>query len=132
MTMSDPIADMLTRIRNAGSNGDAVVRMPHSKMKSAIANVLKEEGYIKDFATSKDKTDKDMLEVKLKYHEGAHVIAKIQRVSRSGLRVHKKVSELPRIIGGLGIAIISTSQGVMSDGQARTRRLGGEVLCIVE
>ena len=132
MTMSDPIADMLTRIRNAGFNGGESVNMPHSKMKAAIAGVLKEEGYITDFSTTKNESNKETLEVQLKYYQGNHVISKIQRVSRSGLRVHKKSGDLPRVIGGLGIAIISTSQGVMSDRRARSEGLGGEVLCTVE
>lgn len=132
MSMSDPIADMLTRIRNAGSVGAESASMAHSKMKAAIADVLKEEGYIEDFATTQGENNKADLEIKLKYYEGSHVISKIRRVSRSGLRVHKKSDELPRVIGGLGIAIISTSKGVMSDRQARDRRLGGEVLCTVE
>lgn len=132
MTMSDPIADMLTRIRNAGANGAESTSMPHSGIKAAIAEVLKDEGYITDYATHGESDDKRTLEVSLKYYKHAHVISRIKRVSRSGLRVYKKSSNLPHVLGGLGMAVISTSQGVMSDRKARERGLGGEVLCLVE
>lgn len=130
--MSDPIADMLTRIRNAGAGGDESASMPHSRMKAAIAAVLKEEGYIRDFSTHGGEGEKKVLEVQLKYYKENHVISSIKRVSRSGLRVYKKSSGLPRVLGGLGIAVISTSRGVMSDRRARAQGLGGEVLCVVE
>ena len=118
MSMSDPIADMLTRVRNALSVGKINVSMPSSKQKVAIATVLKEEGYIKDYKESTD-GNKPVLEIELKYYEGKPVIELLQRVSRPGLRVYKDKSELPQVMGGLGVAIVSTSSGLMTDRGAR-------------
>jgi small subunit ribosomal protein S8 len=129
--MTDPISDMLTQIRNALAAGKASVTMPHSKQKQAIAQVLKDEGYINDF--SKQEGDgKPSLTVELKYYEGQPVIEKIKRVSRPGLRIYKSKDELPNVMGGLGVAIISTSQGLMTDRAARSAGFGGEVLCTVQ
>src|ERR1700749_4835998 len=130
MSMSDPIADMLTRIRNAQSIEKPVVSMPSSKLKVAIAQVLKDEGYIDDFAVKTEGT-KSELEVSLKYYAGRPVIEKIERVSRPGLRVYKPSRDIPQVMNGLGIAIVSTSKGVMTDRKARGLGVGGEVLCIV-
>ena len=130
MSMTDPIADLLTRIRNGQSSGKPEVNVPASKVKLAIAQVLKDEGYIEDFAANAN-DGKPMLVVQLKYFQGRPVIDRLERVSRPGLRVYKGKDELPKILGGLGIAIVSTSQGVMSDRQARAAGHGGEVLCIV-
>ena len=129
MSMSDPIADMLTRIRNGQSAAKADVVMPASNMKQAIAKVLKNEGYIKDFAVSDDV--KAELTVSLKYFEGRPVIDSIKRVSRPGLRIYKNKDELPKVLNGLGIAIVSTSKGVMTDREARATGNGGEVICLV-
>lgn len=130
MSMTDPIADLLTRIRNGQSSGKTEINVPASKVKLAIAKVLKEEGYIEDFsATAHD--GKPTLAVQLKYYQGRPVIDRLERVSRPGLRVYKGKDELPAVLGGLGIAIVSTSQGVMTDRQARASGHGGEVLCIV-
>ncbi len=128
--MTDPIADFLTRIRNGQSSGKTEVNVPASKVKLAIAQVLKDEGYIEDF-TATSLEGKPTLAVQLKYYQGRPVIDRLERVSRPGLRVYKGKDELPSILGGLGIAIVSTSQGVMSDRQARAAGHGGEVLCIV-
>jgi small subunit ribosomal protein S8 len=130
MSMTDPIADMLTRIRNAQGAAKTQVSMPSSKQKVAIAEVLKSEGYITDFAVTHPGT-KVELTLTLKYFEGRPVIARIQRVSRPGLRVFKGKDALPRVLGGLGIAIVSTSKGVMTDRAARAIGQGGEVLCVV-
>jgi small subunit ribosomal protein S8 len=130
MSMTDPIADMLTRIRNGQAVAKARVGMPSSKLKVAIAKTLKDEGYIKDFHVSGDAV-KPQLTVELKYFEGRPVIELIQRVSRPGLRIFKGKDELPRVRGGLGMAVVSTSRGVMSDRAARAAGHGGEVLCIV-
>jgi small subunit ribosomal protein S8 len=130
MSMTDPIADLLTRIRNGQSSGKPEVNVPASKVKLAIAKVLKEEGYIEDFAANAN-DGKPMMVVQLKYFQGRPVIDRLERVSRPGLRVYKGKDELPSILGGLGIAIVSTSQGVMSDRQARAAGHGGEVICIV-
>ncbi len=130
MSMQDPIADMFTRIRNGLSAGKMRVTMPMSKQKMAIANLLKEQGYIRDLATE-DKKGKPQLSVVLKYHEGNPVIDKIQRVSRPGLRIFKNKDELPTVMNGLGIAIISTSRGLMTDKAAREAGHGGEVVGIV-
>ena len=130
MSMTDPIADFLTRIRNGQSSGKPEVNVPASKVKLAIAKVLKDEGYIEDFAATSAE-GKPTLAVQLKYYQGRPVIDRLERVSRPGLRVYKGKDELPSILGGLGIAIVSTSQGVMSDRQARAAGHGGEVLCIV-
>lgn len=127
--MTDPISDMLTRIRNAQGAGKVDVTMPASKMKSSIAKVLKDEGYISDHAVSSD--NKPELTVTLKYYEGTPVIEKVQRVSRPGLRIYKGKDELPKVLNGLGIAIISTSSGLMTDKQARAGGFGGEVICTV-
>lgn len=130
MTMQDPIADMLTRIRNGQMAAKRSVTMPSSKLKCAIAAVLRDEGYIVGFET--EVVDgKPTLRVDLKYHEGRPVIESVERVSRPGLRVYRGHDELPKVMGGLGIAVVSTSQGLMSDRAARARRLGGEVVCAV-
>jgi small subunit ribosomal protein S8 len=128
--MTDPIADMLTRIRNGQKARKVNVSMPASTAKEAVARVLKDEGYITGFATSGDGADKE-LSVELKYFEGTPVIENVKRVSKPGLRVYRGKEELPKVLGGLGIAIVSTSAGVMSDRQAREKGVGGEVLCIV-
>ncbi|HEX6550820.1 MAG TPA: 30S ribosomal protein S8 [Gammaproteobacteria bacterium] len=130
MSMTDPIADMLTRIRNGQQIGRSEVSMPASKIKLEIARVLKDEGYIEDFAAH-EQDGKRSLVVTLKYHAGRPVIERIQRVSKPGLRVYKGKDELPRVLGGLGIAVISTSKGVMSDRAARDAGQGGEVICVV-
>jgi len=130
MSMTDPIADMLTRIRNAQAVGKTVVNMPSSKLKISIAQVLKDEGYIDGFAT-RENEGKEELEIGLKYYAGEPVIEKIERVSRPGLRIYKGRDELPRVMNGLGVAIVSTSKGVMTDRKARATGVGGEVLCIV-
>lgn len=131
MSMHDPIADMLTRIRNAQTVGEQQVKMPSSKVKIAILKVLKEEGYIHDFETVTAGTKKD-LNVTLKYHQGRPVIETIKRVSRTGLRIYRRSTDLPVVRGGLGIAIVSTPKGVMTERSARAQKLGGEVLCTVE
>ena len=130
MSMSDPISDMLTRIRNAQGVEKAVVTMPSSKLKVAIAQVLKDEGYIDGFAVKAD-AGKNELEIALKYYAGRPVIEKIERVSKPGLRIYKNKDAIPPVMNGLGIAIVSTSQGVMTDRKARASGVGGEVLCIV-
>ena len=130
MSMTDPIADMLTRIRNAQSASKAQVSMPASKVKAAIASVLKEEGYIRDFGVT-EVDGKPELTIILKYFQGKPVIEAIRRISRPGLRIYKGKDELPKVRGGLGVAIVSTSQGVMSDRAARAAGHGGEVICIV-
>ena len=129
MSMQDPIADMLTRIRNGQSAGKVSVAMPSSKQKVAIANLLKEEGYIVDYKVSGE--TKVELEIELKYFQGKPVVELIQRVSRPGLRIYKKRGELPKIMNGLGIAIVSTSKGVMTDRAARKAGMGGEIICYV-
>jgi small subunit ribosomal protein S8 len=128
--MSDPIADMLTRIRNAQMAEKLAVTMPCSKIKLAIAAVLKDEGYIDDFAV-RENGSKPELNIALKYYAGRPVIERIERVSKPGLRVYKGTDALPRVMNGLGIAIVSTPQGVMTDRKARASNVGGEVLCIV-
>lgn len=130
MSMSDPIADMLTRIRNGQAANKSSVRMPASKKKLAIAKVLKDEGYITDFADV-DLDGKPGLEVVLKYFQGEPVIDFVKRVSRPGLRIYKNRNELPKVRGGLGIAIVSTSKGVMTDREARKQGHGGEVIAYV-
>ena len=130
MSMSDPIADMLTRIRNAQQVNKLYVSLPSSKQKLAIAKVLADEGYIKGFSTSDAKVGK-LLTIDLKYYQGKSVIEKIKRVSRPGLRIFKGKDDLPQVLGGLGVAIISTSSGVVSDRQARANGQGGEVLCYI-
>ena len=129
MSMSDPIADMLTRIRNAQLVEKARVTMPSSKLKVAIAKVLKDEGYIDDFAVRGDA--KPELEIALKYYAGRPVIERLERVSKPGLRVYRGRNDIPRVMNGLGVAILSTSRGVMTDRKARADGVGGEVLCIV-
>lgn len=126
--MTDPIADMLTRVRNGLASAKLAVVMPGSKVKTAIAKVMKEEGYIKDYQSS-EKEGRPVLEITLKYFEGRPVIQTLNRVSRPGLRRYKRADELPSIIGGLGVAIISTSKGIMTDREARASGIGGEVLC---
>jgi len=130
MTMTDPISDLLTRIRNGQMVGKVQVTMPSSKAKQSIAKVLKAEGYIADFEVQ-DVDNKPELVITLKYYEGKPVIDHIERISRPGLRIYRGKDELPKVLGGLGIAIISTSQGVMSDRAARAAGHGGEVLCVV-
>jgi small subunit ribosomal protein S8 len=130
MSMTDPIADMLTRIRNAQLAEKAEVRMPSSKLKVSIAKVLRDEGFIAGYAVEED-TGKATLAIALKYYEGAPVITTIKRVSCPGLRTYKGKDKLPKVQGGLGIAIVSTSQGVMTDRAARAAGHGGEVLCYV-
>ena len=130
MSMTDPIADMLVRIRNAAGVGKQTVKMPASKTKVAIANVLKAEGYIGDIRVIEEGA-KATLEIALKYYEGKPVIERLHRVSRSGLRQYRGKDELPKVLGGLGVAIISTSNGMMTDTQARQQGVGGEVLCFV-
>jgi small subunit ribosomal protein S8 len=130
MSMTDPIADMLTRIRNAQAARKARVSMPASKLKQSIAKVLNEEGFIGEFVAT-DESGKATLTVDLRYFEGQPVIAKIERVSRPGLRVYTGKDDLPQVLGGLGVAIISTSRGVMTDRAARAAGEGGEVLCYV-
>lgn len=129
MSMQDPIADMLTRIRNGQAANKAAVNMPSAKLKVAIATVLKAEGYIEDYKIEGD--IKPTLEIILKYFQGKAVVESIQRVSRPSLRIYKKKDELPQVMAGLGIAIISTSTGVMTDRAARQAGLGGEILCYV-
>lgn len=130
MSMTDPISDMLTRIRNAQAVAKARVSMPSSKLKAAVAKTLQDEGYIKGFYVD-DNDGKPRLSIDLKYFEGRPVIEQIDRVSRPGLRIFKGKNELPSVRGGLGIAIVSTSRGVMSDRAARAAGHGGEVLCVV-
>ena len=130
MSMSDPIADMLTRIRNAQGVQKNTVAMPSSKVKVAIANVLKEEGYIEDFAVSSE-GGKAELKIGLKYYDRRPVIERLERVSRPGLRVYKGRDELPSVMNGLGVAIVSTPKGVMTDRKARATGVGGEVICYV-
>lgn len=130
MSMSDPIADMLTRIRNAQASQKSAVVMPSSKLKVAIAQVLKDEGYIDDFVVRGEGAQRE-LDIALKYYAGRPVIERIERVSRPGLRVYKGSTELPRVMNGLGVAIVSTPSGVMTDRRARASKVGGEVLCIV-
>jgi small subunit ribosomal protein S8 len=128
--MSDPIADMLTRIRNAQSVNKTTVAMPSSKLKVAIARVLKDEGYIESYAVAED-AGKSTLSIELKYYAGRPVIEHIERVSRPGLRVYKGKSEIPTVLNGLGVTIVSTPKGVMTDRKARATGTGGEILCYV-
>ncbi len=130
MSMSDPIADMLTRIRNSLERDKFEVKMPSSKLKVAIANIMKEEGYISGFSVQEE-NKKATLTIELKYFEGKPVIESIGRVSRPSLRSYKSADDLPKIMGGLGVAIISTAKGVMTDKSAREQGIGGEVLCYV-
>jgi small subunit ribosomal protein S8 len=130
MSMTDPIADMLVRIRNAQLVGHTEVAMPASKLKASIAQVLKQEGYIEDFAV-RENGAKAELRIGLKYYAGRPVIERLERVSKPGLRVYKGRDDIPRVMNGLGVAILSTSRGVMTDRKARADGVGGEVLCIV-
>ncbi|MCZ4339710.1 30S ribosomal protein S8 [Shewanella colwelliana] len=129
MSMQDPIADMLTRIRNGQAAKHVTVSMPSNKLKVAIAQTLKEEGYISDYAVVGEA--KPVLEITLKYFQGQPVVETIQRVSRPGLRIYKGKNELPKVMGGLGVAIVSTSKGLMTDRTARQNGMGGEVICYV-
>ena len=130
MTMTDPISDMLTRIRNSQKARKVSVSMPASSAKEAVARVLKDEGYITDYSVSGEGATKE-LSVELKYFEGMPVIESIKRASRPGLRIYRGKESLPKVLGGLGVAIVSTSAGVMSDREAREKGIGGEVICIV-
>ncbi|HDY6359476.1 30S ribosomal protein S8 [Pseudomonas aeruginosa] len=129
MSMQDPLAGMLTRIRNAQMAEKTVVSMPSSKLKAAVAKVLKDEGYIADFQISSEV--KPQLSIELKYFEGKPVIEEVKRISRPGLRQYKSVEQLPKVRGGLGVSIVSTNKGVMTDRAARAAGVGGEVLCTV-
>jgi len=131
MSMSDPISDMLTRIRNAQMAEKTSVIMPSSKLKVAIAEVLKDEGYVDGFSVIKGDGGKATLEIGLKYYSGRPVIEKIQRISRPGLRIYKGSGDIAKVMNGLGIAIVSTSKGLMTDRKARANGIGGEVLCVV-
>ena len=131
MSMTDPIADMLVRIRNAAAVGKPAVKMPSSKIKLAIAGVLKDEGYIDGHRVNDLGGGKAELEIELRYFQGKPVIETLKRVSRSGLRQYRGKDELPKVLGGLGIAIVSTSKGIMTDSAARQQGVGGEVLCFV-
>ena len=130
MSMTDPIADMFTRIRNAHASGKTEVTMPASKLKQSIAVVLRDEGFIRDFAVAANE-GKPSMTIGLKYYEGQPVIARLQRISKPGLRIYRGAKQLPKVQGGLGVAIVSTSQGIMSDRAARAAGHGGEVICIV-
>ena len=130
MSMSDPISDMLTRIRNAQLANKATVVMPSSKVKVAIAKVLKDEGFVEDFVV-RENEGKPVLEIGLKYYAGRPVIERIDRVSTPGLRIYRGVNDIPRVMNGLGVAIVSTPKGVMTDRTARASNVGGEVLCVV-
>jgi len=131
MSMSDPISDMLTRIRNAQMAEKTKVAMPSSKLKVAIAELLKDEGYVDGFNVVAGEGGKATLEIGLKYYSGRPVIEKIQRISRPGLRIYKGSDDIPKVMNGLGIAIVSTSKGLMTDRKARANGIGGEVLCVV-
>ena len=131
MTMTDPIADMLTRIRNAHKINAVSVLIPNSQTKQNIAKVLYEEGYINAYRVEEHENNKSHIVIELKYFEGKPVIEKIDRVSRPGLRIYRSQNDLPKVMGGLGIAVVSTSKGIMSDRQARQDGCGGEVLCVV-
>ena len=130
MSMTDPVSDMLTRIRNAQMVRRPVVCVPSSKLKVSIAQVLKDEGYIEDFVV-RPNDGKPEMDINLKYYAGAPVIEKIERVSRPGLRIYRGRDDIPKVMNGLGVAIVSTSRGVMTDRKARAAGVGGEVLCIV-
>ncbi len=131
MSMTDPIADLLTRIRNGQASGKSSVNAPASQFREAVLSVLKREGYIRDFSRVKLRAGVDELKIELKYFDGEPVIREVNRVSRPGRRVYSKIAELPRVYNGLGIAILSTPRGVMSDNEARAANVGGEVLCHV-
>ena len=131
MSMHDPISDMLTRIRNGQMRSKVNVTLPVSKVKKAIANVLKDEGYIEDFSIDEN-NGKPLLNIELKYYAGEPVIENIQRASKPSLRLYKSSNDLPKVMNGLGVAIVTTSKGVMTDIKARAEGVGGEVLCYVE
>ena len=131
MSVSDPLGDMLTRIRNAQMRGKSKISMPASKLRAHVLEVLKDEGFIRGYATIEMEGNKPEIEVELKYYEGKPVIQQIKRISKPGRRVYRAVRDLPRVRNGLGIAILSTPKGVMSDAMARTENVGGEVLCHV-
>ena len=131
MSMTDPIADMFVRIKNGQAAGKQTVKMPASKLKLAIAKLLKDEGYVNDVAVRDGENNKKEIEIALRYYEGRPAIDRLQRVSRPGLRQYRGKTELPKVLGGLGISIVSTSAGIMTDSQARSRGLGGEVICLV-
>jgi small subunit ribosomal protein S8 len=131
MTMSDPLGDMLTRIRNAQRARQAVVRAPASKLRANVLEVLKREGYIRGYTRENIRPGVDELRIELKYADGEPVIREIARVSKPGRRIYSKIADLPRVYNGLGIAILSTPRGVMSDNEARAAKVGGEVLCRV-
>lgn len=131
MSMTDPVADMLTRIRNGQRVGLETVEMPASRLKQAVAKVLEQEGYVDGFSIQDAENQKRELSIKLRYHDGQPVIERLERVSRPGLRIYRGKDDLPKVMGGLGVAIVSTSKGVMSDREARSQGHGGEVLCIV-
>ena len=133
MTMTDPVADMLTRLRNGATAAQDTVRMPSSKLKEALAGILRREGYIADFSVADDPSRPGrVLEITMKYDANrAPSISGLRRVSKPGLRVYTKADRLPRVLGGLGVAVLSTSQGLMTDREARARRMGGEVICYV-
>ena len=131
MALSDPLGDMLTRIRNGQKAGKATIISPASKLRASVLDVLKREGYIRGYQQGDDESGRIELRIELKYHEGHPVIREISRVSRPGRRVYSKVAELPRVYNGLGISILSTPRGVMSDNEARAANVGGEVLCRV-
>jgi small subunit ribosomal protein S8 len=131
MSITDPLADLLTRIRNGQSANKPTVSMPSSKLKVSVCRVLKQEGYIEDYAVKETENNKSVLDVSLKYYQGQPVIESIQRVSKPGRRVYKGASDLPKVLGGFGVAIISTSSGLMTDKEAREGGHGGEVLCTV-
>lgn len=130
MSMSDPISDLLTRIRNAQQAGKIEVSAPASKLKAAIAEVMKKEGYIEDYGVA-ERDGKPQLSIRLKYYQGQPVISMMKRVSRPGLRQFRRKDELPKVMGGLGVAIVSTSKGIMSDREARAAGHGGEVICLI-
>ena len=131
MTMSDPLGDMLTRIRNAKGARKSIVVSPASKLRANVLDVLQREGFIRGFSEAELRPGISQITIELKYHEGSPVIKKITRVSRPGRRVYRKIKDLPRVYNGLGIAILSTPRGVMSDNEARAANVGGEVLCQV-
>ena len=131
MSMTDPIADMFTRIRNAQASGKRSVSMPSSRVKVSLAELLKAEGYIAEFKVNAIENNKHVLEIALKYYDGKPVIERLQRISRSGLRVYRGKDELPKVLGGLGVSIMSTSAGIMTDVEARKQGIGGEVIGLV-
>ena len=131
MTMSDPISDMLTRIRNSLLRYKRDVMIPSSKLKVAIAGILKQEGYIREYISENYDNNKSKIKIELKYNEGQPVIKKIKRISKPGIRVYSKISKMPKPYGGLGISILSTPKGVMTDSMARNKNVGGEILCQV-